>query len=507
MKIIKHIDNFLNDFTMYRVILYGLVIMVFVSVVLGIFGALPFDGFDLLLSSLILTVTCYVTNHIFARLFKAVVNVESSFITALLLFFIMPPMNGLSGLLLLVTAGTVAMASKYILAISRKHIFNPVAIAALALSFNPDTIAIWWVGTPILLPVVAIIGFLTVRKIRRFHLFFSFLAVAYFAIMLFAYINKVRGADIFLQQFNSWPLVFFAAFMLTEPLTTPPTKKQQIIYGSLTGALFGFPINLGPFFASPELALVVGNIFSYIVSPKKNLLLKLKEKTKLAPDIYGFVFTTEQKLDFTPGQYLEWTLPHRHVDSRGNRRYFTIASSPTRNEFELGVKISGNSSSFKRALLDMKSGDKVFASHLSGDFTLSKNLDEKLVFIAGGIGVTPFKSIIEYLIETKQKRNIILFYACANPSEIVYKNTFDKAEYITGLKTVYVITRADNAQKGWEGKIGRINEDMMREIVPDLKERKYYLSGPNSMVEGYKELLSSLEIPKNQIVTDYFPGF
>jgi glycine betaine catabolism B len=507
MNVLHKIDNFLNNFTMYRVILYGLIIMVFNSIIFGIFGIIPYDGFSLLISSLILTAACYLTNHIFARIFKATVNIESSFITALLLFFLMQPIDDVLGALLLVAVGTIAMASKYILALNKKHIFNPVAIAALVLSFNPYTLAIWWVGTPVMLPITIIVGFLTVRKIRRFNLFFSYLIAAYFSILLFAYLNNVRGIDLFTQQFTSWPLIYFGAFMLTEPLTTPPTKKLQIIYGILVGILFGMPLNLGVVYSSPELALVIGNIFSHIVSPKKNLLLKLSEKIKLAPDIYGFKFKSDQQFNFIPGQYLEWTLPHHNPDSRGNRRYFTIASSPQSQEIELGVKISENSSSYKKALQSMNLGDKLFASHLSGDFTLNEAKNEKLVFIAGGIGVTPFKSIIEYLNNSKQKKDVTLMYACADPSEFVYKELFENAGNQIGLKTIYVLTRPENAPKDWTGKTGRINEQMIREEIPDFKDRAFFLSGPNAMVQGYKQLLASLGIPKNQIITDYFPGF
>jgi glycine betaine catabolism B len=507
MNPLHKIDGVLNNFTMYRVIFYGLIVMSLFAVVMGLFGLLQYDGLDLLLSSFILTATCYVTNHLFAKIFKAVVNIESSFITALLLFFLMPPLKTVEGALLLVIAGTIAMASKYVLALHKKHIFNPVAVAAVALSFHPNTLAIWWIGTPIMLPVTAIVGFLVVRKIRRFTLFFAFLTTSYFAIMLFAYVNHVRGVDLFIQQFTSWPLIFFGTFMLTEPLTTPSTRKLQIVYGALVGVLFGMPLNLGILYSSPEVALIIGNIFSYLSGPKKNLLLSLSTKSKIAPDIYHFRFAADQKLPFVPGQYLEWTLSHKHPDTRGNRRYFTIASSPTENDFMIGVKISPDSSSFKKALLNMNEGEKLFASHLAGDFTLRPNANEKLVFIAGGIGITPFRSIIKHLLDTNQKRDIILLFACAKKEEFVYEDIFTAAEKAFGMKTVYVITRPENAPENWAGETGRITDEMIIKVVPDYKKRVYYISGPNAMVEGYKSLLTTLAIPKKQLVTDYFPGF
>ena len=125
------------------------------------------------------------------------------------------------------------------------------------------------------------------------------------------------------------PTLFFAFVMLTEPLTTPPRRRLQTWYGGIVGFLFSPQVHLGGLFTTPEIALVLGNIFSYIVSPKEKLVLKLKEKLRVAPDIYEFLFTPQHKLAFEPGQYMEWTLAQKQPDSRGSRRYFTLASSPT----------------------------------------------------------------------------------------------------------------------------------------------------------------------------------
>jgi glycine betaine catabolism B len=227
---------------------------------------------------------------------------------------------------------------------------------------------------------------------------------------------------------------------------------------------------------------------------------------KLTPQIYHFSFSSSQKLDFKPGQYLEWTVPHKRPDLRGNRRYFTIASSPTEKDIQLGVRFEQKGSSFKKALLDLDDQRKIVASQLTGDFTLPNDKKKKLVFIAGGIGVTPFRSIAKYLIDKNEKRDIVLFFACSSPTEFIYQEIFDKAKNI-GLRTNYVITKKENAPKNWQGIVGYLSPETVREKLPDYKERDYYLSGPISMVEAYKSLLSKLGIPKHRIHTDYFPGF
>ena len=178
--------------------------------------------------------------------------------------------------------------------------------------------------------------------------------------------------------------------MLTEPLTMPPTRTSRILYGAIVGLLFTSIIRLGSFYFTPELALLVGNIFVYVVSPKGRFMLTLIEKNEIVAGTLEFVFTPDKPLTFRPGQYLEWTLGHTPSDDRGNRRYFTIASSPTESTVRLGVRISESKSTFKRALKDMQIGDVVSASSLAGDFVLPEDAKKKLVFIAGGIGITPF---------------------------------------------------------------------------------------------------------------------
>ncbi|HVF69924.1 MAG TPA: RnfABCDGE type electron transport complex subunit D [Xanthomonadales bacterium] len=507
MKLLHVIDNFLNKYTTYFVVLNALIIISTAAIILGFFGMISYSGTHLLQSVAILLIVCFVANLIFSKIFNVPSNKESSLITALILFLIMQPAESTAGIFGLLLAGVISMGSKYILQKHKKHIFNPAALAVFVLGFNAATVAIWWVATPMLLPFTAILGLLIVRKIRKFHLFFSFLITAFLTVLTFRILNNQGGPELIIEAFTSWPLVFFATVMLTEPRTIPSIKKYQMIYGLLTGVLFGAQFRIGPIYASPEFALIIGNIFTFFVNPKHNFQLAVSEIKKLSSDIYGFSFTPDEKLSFAPGQYLEWTVPHKRPDLRGNRRYFTIASSPTEDKLQLGVKISEGYSSYKTALLKIDKGTKVLAGSLSGDFMLPENATQKLVFIAGGIGITPFRSMIKYLVDTKQKRDLTLFYVSASPSDFVYKDLFDQAGYSTGVKTLYVITKPENTPKNWNGRTGRINEQMIREEVPDYKERKFYISGPNAMIQAYKEILASLEIAKTQIITDYFPGF
>lgn len=506
MTLIHIIDDFLNSITMYRLILYGLFILAAISIVFGFLKLLPFSAFSLLISLTVLLTICYFTNRLFAGIFKAVVNNESSFISALILFFILAPVNSQTDLFITILAGTAAMASKYFIAIRRKHIFNPTAAAVFFLALLGFGNEIWWVGSDILFPLVLILGFLVVRKLRRFTLFFVFLIPTLITTYLFNLKFNISIFESIVSSFTSWPLIFFGTIMLTEPQTSPQIKRLLVPYGILVGIISGAQFSIGPIYSSPILALFVGNLFSYLVSPKYKLFLNLKEKREIGPGIYEFKFSSPLKPQFTPGQYMEWTLPIERPDVRGNRRYFTIASSPN-EDLMIGVKLSEASSAFKKELLNLSYNLKVVASSLAGDFTLPADKDKKLVFIAGGIGITPFRSILKSLLEEQEKRDIVVFYTSLSEKEFVFKDVLKEAEEKLGIKVVYVITDEKNIPENWKGEKGFITEDMLKKNVSELKERLFYLSGPSKMVDSYKKLLGDSGVSWQNITTDYFPGY
>jgi ferredoxin-NADP reductase len=144
---------------------------------------------------------------------------------------------------------------------------------------------------------------------------------------------------------------------------------------------------------------------------------------------------------------------------------------------------------------------------LAGDFTLPQDTSKKLVFIAGGIGVTPFRSMIKYLIDKKEKRDIILFYSNKTYDEIAYKDVFDEATKEFGLKTIYTLSDETKLPPDWSGDKGFLTAGKVKNFVPDYKERTYYLSGPHGMVAAFEKTLAEIGVPKLQIKTDYFPGF
>lgn len=499
----KFIEQFLNYITMYRLVLYYLIVLLCIALILSFFHFLPFRPQELLFYTLYIVGVCWVVNTILAKLFHVATNIESVYISGCILALIITP----NQITFATFAAIFTIASKYLIAIHKKHIFNPVALGILSSGFLTGHFASWWVGTSALLVPTLIGGYLVVRKIRREYMVATFLLVAIGTVMVFGLISHANPLTFFAKIFLETPIIFFASIMLTEPLTTPPVKKLQMIYGGLVGFLFTPQLHIGFFYTTPEISLLLGNIFSYIVSPQQRIMLKLKEKRQVASDIFDFIFTPGKKFSFQPGQYMEWTLAHTPFDSRGNRRYFTIASSPTEEDITLGVRLISGGSSFKHALSHLSKNACITAGQLAGDFTLPKEKNKKLVFIAGGIGITPFRSIIQYLLDEKEKRDIILLYSAKTINDFAYKELFDVAAQKLHIKVVYTITDQENIPSNWKGYFGRITADLISKEIPDFHERFFYLSGPNSMVESYEELLKKIGVHRNHIKKDYFPGF
>lgn len=503
---IKLLDRWLDKVTMYKLVLYGLGTLAIFAVISGFIGALSYSGLAMTLSLLTLTTACGFINSLLARLYGVVANSESSLITALILFFLFTPGLSLLNLSTLVLASLIAMTAKYALAIRDRHIFNPAATAAVVLGFIPVAAASWWVANPWLLPGTLILGLLVARKIKREAMVLTFLVIATVGITLMSMQFGLSLGQAVKSVLTSWPVIFLGTIMLTEPLTSPPKHRTQIMYAAIVGVLMVSRLHIGPVYFTPELSLLIGNIFAYTVSSRERLTLKLKAKRRLANDIYEFAFTSNYPVKHTPGQYAEWTLDHDHVDLRGNRRYFTIASSPTESELLLGVRIIENGSSFKAALNALKPGDTMYAGQLAGDFVLPANPNTKCVFIAGGIGITPFRSMLAYLRDKQETRDLILMYSVKQPGDIAYTELLKDVEAL-GVKVIITASEADKLPADWQGETGFVDAKLLQKYVPDLRDRDVYISGPPGMVQGLSGVAKKLGVNRKQIHTDYFPGF
>lgn len=499
------IDRFIDRITMYRLVLWYLVVLLLAAMALGAIHFIAIDPVALGLSAVLVIAGGWIANQIFARVFGAIPNIESVYITGLIIVLIMDPapLGDLSAAGAIVFASAWAMGSKFIFSLRRRHVFNPAALGVALPALLLDHPATWWVSGQLwLMPIVVVGGLLIVRKLRRFDLVLAF-AVANLLVTVLTGDLTDAWQSVRFALLDS-PFFFFAFVMLTEPLTAPQSKGWRLVYGALVGALAAPNVAIAGYYFTPEVALLVGNLLTLAVSPQGRVMLTLDRIEQAAAGVYDFVFRSDRSLSFAAGQYLEWTLPLRDGDGRGNRRYFTIASAPADETIRLGVKFAPRSSAFKRGLAQLQPGDQVVASQLAGSFTLPRNPNRKLAFIAGGIGITPFRSMLEELLERGEPRPITVLYGNNRIEEIAYADVLRRAREELRIPTWYALREPAGAIANMT--IGTIDAAMITHRVPDYRERIFYVSGPQAMVSATRKTLRDLGVPARRIKTDFFPG-
>lgn len=488
-RVVGVIDGFNDRFSMYRLVLYFLLTLVGWTVVGSFLHQSPYSWHQIIISAAWLSGVCYAVNKLLAKFLDVPANRESDLISGLILALILTPATTAHDYLILAAAATVAMASKYILVFRRSHIFNPAALGAMVAGVVFHQYASWWVGTKFTTPLIVLGGVLILRKVKRFQLVLVFLAVYVLALIWTSPAGGTTDSirHLILLGVTSTSVLFFATIMLCEPLTSPARLNPVLIYGLLVGACYSY----GHLGISPEQSLLIGNAFTFIFAPNHRYKLDFIRQVPEAQGIYSFVFSRPSNLKFKAGQYLEWTLAQHKSDARGNRRYLTISSAPSDNELMFSVKMPDKPSAFKQQLASLKPGDHILAAYLSGSFSLPQQTDRKLAFLAGGVGITPFHSMIKELVNSAQARDISLIYAASTPQELAFSDLFKQARAI-GLKSFYT---------------DQITQNSLASSIPDWQERDFYVSGPYGFVQAMEKLLLDMGLPVHQIVTDYFPGY
>ena len=504
-KITSLLDSINDKFTSYRLVLYFLASLVGWAVIGSWFDGLPYNWHEILISAGWLLGVCWLTNKLVSRFLDIPANKESDLITALILALILTPPKTKAEFAVTAAAAIAAITSKYVLVYSRSHVFNPAAVGAFIAGVVFHDYPSWWVGTKFMTPIIVLGGLLILRKMKRFTMAGVFLVTF---ILYLIYGTPSGSSPHFLWlELISTQVIFFSVIMLTEPLTSPAAASRYIPYALLVGILY----SATKLKFSPEEALLAGNIFTFLFARNRRYLLKFIQKVQEADGIYSYGFSLPARLKFRPGQYMEWTIAQNKTDSRGNRRYLTIASAPTEPGLMFTVKhpqparpvesaapardkrAFHGPSAFKQKLDELRPGDTILASRLAGSFTLPKDTTKKIALLAGGIGVTPFRSMIKYLLDSKQSRDVALVYSANSPAELSFKELFRQAEAV-GLKTSYVTD-------------GRVDESKIKNLLPDYNQRRFYISGPYGFVNSVEIALLKLGVSRSEIITDYFPGY
>lgn len=215
-----------------------------------------------------------------------------------------------------------------------------------------------------------------------------------------------------------------------------------------------------------------------------------KERSEITPSIWEYVFETERPLDFEPGQYVDLLLNNVRDDARGNKRTFSITSQPNQPRFTFVVKHFALQSPYKQKLQTLQTDDNATITDSMGDLILPKSLDIPLVFIAGGLGIASYASMLEYLLNAKQERQIFLYYRLRAQRERLFAK----------LTSAYPLQFSQT--------ILAPNEIQATEILATSPPGSiYYLSGSQGFVETLRTDMEKIGIERSQIIFDYYEGY
>lgn len=247
----------------------------------------------------------------------------------------------------------------------------------------------------------------------------------------------------------------------------------------------------------------------YINSMPDNLFfLPFVKKEQLTRDAFTFYFKRNgTEHSFTPGQYYEITLDINNADERGNARVFTISSSPTNQEY-ITITTRIIQSSFKMKLNELQPGDMIQFGGPWDDLNFDERDTTPRVFIAGGIGVTPYHSIMQYVTDKNITTPMILFASWHTREEMVFDDFFRNANnHLENFAYVPTLTNEVLDKGQWDGELGQIDRQMMEKYVSDASKSKFYFSGPPAMVMALKQTVKEMGVIEDNLFSEDFEGY
>lgn len=504
MRAFAWLDERLGRVTMYRLLTLGLAALAVVALVLSAAGALFVEPAAIAVSALVAVAASVASAWLAALAFRTRAHTESAVITGLILLFLFWPSLEPRYLGTLALAALVANLSKYLLAWRGRHVLNPAAVGAFVVGLTGWDATTWWVADRWLLVPVLLLTAVVVVRTRRYALVGTFVAAAVVFVALRLTVGGEPLASAVTTALVSYPILFLAGVMLTEPLTLPPRRWQQLLEAVVVAAVFAVPYHLGPLSGTPEAALLVGNLLAFGFGQRGAVRLTLTRQTRLTPRTVELGFRADRPVRFRPGQYLELTVPHPRPDARGSRRVFSVSSAPSADELTVALTVPERASTFKRALAALPVGARVRATGLGGDFVLPADPAQPLLLVAGGIGVTPFASHLAAVAAAGEQRDVVLVYAVTDHADLAYAPVIGA----TGARVLVLSPTPahDGLPTGWVH-LGerRLTPELLAEAVPDVAQRAAYVSGPPAMVDHTRAVLR--RAGARRVRTDAFSGY
>ena len=233
---------------------------------------------------------------------------------------------------------------------------------------------------------------------------------------------------------------------------------------------------------------------------------RIKETREVAKQTLFVVFDLlGEEIDFRAGQYFWVELPDRgDNDERGLRRHISVATSPT-DRGVLGLATRLRDSAFKRSLVDLPIGTEVEVEEPKGNFVLPEETDRPYVFIAGGIGITVFRSMLRYIADKGLPHRVTLVYSNRDRESAAF---LDELQELERAHPSFRLVATMTEDSEWEEERRRIDADLLRDhLDEDLTAYTYLVAGPPGMTEAMVEMLKTGGVPEDQIRSDSFTGY
>jgi len=208
--------------------------------------------------------------------------------------------------------------------------------------------------------------------------------------------------------------------------------------------------------------------------------------------------------DYRPGSYFWVELPERgHQDEKGLRRHISLVTSPT-DTGVVGLATRLRDTAFKRTLAGLQAGDEVEVEEPKGSFLLPEDTSAEYVFVAGGIGITVFRSMLRYIADERLPYRVTLVYSNRDAESAAFLDELEALEKrIEGLRVVLTMTE----DEAWEGESRRIDAALLRDHVGELVDKQFLVAGPPAMTEAVVEALHTAGVPEDRVLADKFSGY
>jgi ferredoxin-NADP reductase len=236
-------------------------------------------------------------------------------------------------------------------------------------------------------------------------------------------------------------------------------------------------------------------------------ITKLVGKETVAEGTMLFRFAKPEGFAHAAGQTLDMTLiDPKETDAEGNMRTFSIVASPMEDTVAIATRM--RDTAFKRTLRDMEVGIEVQVEGPFGSFTLHENTKRAAVFLSGGIGITPFHSIIKDAAERSLPHKLVLFYSNRRPEDAAFLAELQNlAKQNANFILVATMTEMEKSAEQWEGERGYINGEMLKKYVTEDMQPIYYLAGPPTMVVAMRKMLNESSVSNDDIRFEEFAGY